>query len=212
MLDNYSFTLQRINELHHQLVGGNYIYFEDLDEPAELVLYSAQHTDVRVRVSKGSVVKGVAFDGFKITNLFDGKNVGLVVAGFGEYSRTGSEIVGTVQTEVKRGSGQLYKTQIINGETKILDFNAERLFFSIENRTGSVLRLGGVDVFRTYIEIEAGAKYSDNFAPVSEVWVSGSGKVSVASKYKTQQKIFTPSAIEFNGDTVNFNSDTVVFY
>lgn len=212
MLDNYDFTLQVINELHTQLVGGNYIYFEELAEPAQLVLYSAQHADVKVRVKKGSVVKGVEFDGFKITNLFNGNNVGLVVAGFGEYLSTGSEITGTVETQVKSGSGQLYATPTIDGVTKILDFDADRLFFSIQNRTGSVLRLGGVDVLQNYIEIEQADKYKDNFAPTGAVYVAGTGKVSIASKYKTQQAISTPNALEFNGDTIDFNGNTVVFY
>lgn len=212
MLDNYDFTLQVINELHTQLVGGDYIYFEELAEPAQLVLYSAQHADVKVRVKKGSVVKGVEFDGFKITNLFNGNNVGLVVAGFGEYLSTGSEITGTVETQVKSGSGQLYKTPMINGVTKILDFDVDRLFFSIENKTGAVLKLGGVDVLQAFIEIEAGAKYSDNFAPTGEVWVAGTGKVSIASKYKTQQAIITPEPLQFNGENLTFNGDNLELY
>ncbi len=151
------------------------------------------------------------FDKIRIINNYAGTNEINLIVGTGLYTPP-LRLGGTVQTETKSGSGQLYNTPTIDGVTKILDFDADRLFFSIENKTGSVLKLGGVDVLQAYIEIEAGAKYSDSFAPTGAVYLAGTGKVSVASKYKTQQAIITPSNLTANGNVLVANGNVLVSF
>ncbi len=152
------------------------------------------------------------FDKIRIKNNHTGTNKINLIIGMGEYSPA-PKLGGILQTETKSGSGQIYKTIDIDGDpTKILDFNADRLFFSIENKTGSVLKIGGVDVLQAFIEVDTGAKYSDSFAPTSEVWVVGEGKVSIASKYKTQQAIIGLRNLTANGSPLVANGDNLVSF
>ena len=208
IVKNTTLTLQKDEVVHHHFTG-NYIRIAKSEGKVRLT-----HDNNNVSLEQGDYIVTDNFTKLTIENSFNGVNiVELVLSDSGkDFGSDSTRITGILETQQKSGSGQLYKTKEINGTAKILNFDADRLFFSIENKSNEVIRLGGVDVSQTYIEIEPNAKYSDNFAPTGEVWVSGTGKASIASKYKTQQAIITPEPLEFNGENLTFNGNNLKLY
>jgi hypothetical protein len=211
MLDDKVF-LPSLNYSIKKEFAGTYLYIRKAEYPLEVDLYTESGIQ-RIKIKTGSHIKNLSFSSFNFINTYNGENIVDFVVSNNNFVETGLEIGGILETQARSGSGQLYKTIQLNNETKkILDFNNDRLFFSIQNHGNEAIKLGGVDVLQRFIEIEAGAKYSDSFAPINQVWVSGNGKVSIASKYKTQQEVIAPQPIEFNGNIIDFNGNKVTFY